>query len=140
MVKRGEFRSQKLEGGLREERGRNKIRGMRAIRIIGLVLCLAAICGLCLAVESDVYRLLSVSVSAKMILITQTATKTKYLLDATSAKLTLDDKPTELKNLIDYSVIHVKFQPGKSERDGISLDGIATEIRILTPENPVRPK
>jgi len=30
----------------------------------------------------------------------------------------------------------VKFQLGKSEKDGVTLDGIASEIRILTPENP----
>jgi len=109
---------------------------MKAIRIAGLALCLGAVCSLCLAVESDVYRLLSVSVSAKMILITQPASKSKFLLDATAAKLTLDGKPTEFKNLGDYSVIHVKFETKKSEKDGVSLDGVATEIRVLTPENP----
>ena len=109
---------------------------MKAIRIAGLALCLGVVCSLCLAVESDVYRLLSVSVTAKMILVAQPANKSKFLLDATAAKLTLDGKPTEFKNLIDYSVIHVKFQSGKSEKDGISLDGVATEIRVLTPENP----
>ena len=109
---------------------------MKAIRIVGLALCLGAICSLCLAVETDVYRLLSVSVSAKMILIAQSASKSKYLLDATSAKLTLDGKPTEFSNLSNYSIIHVKLQLGKSEKDGVSLDGVATEIRVLTPENP----
>lgn len=115
---------------------RNKITCMKAIRIVGLALCLGAVCGQCLAVETDVYRLLSVSVSAKMILVAQSASKTKYLLDATSAKLTLDGKPTEFNNLSNYSIIHVKFQLGKSEKDGVTLDGIASEIRILTPENP----
>ncbi len=109
---------------------------MKAIRIAGLALCLCAVCSLCLAVESDVYRLLSVSVSAKLVLIAQSASKSKYLLDASSAKLTLDGKPTEFNNLANYSVIHVKYQLAKSEKDGISLDGAATEIRILTPENP----
>ena len=109
---------------------------MRAIRIVGLSLCIGAICCLCLAVESDVYRLLSISQSAKLVLIAQTASKTKYLLDAASAKLTLDGKPTEFNNLANYSIVHVKLQLGKSEKDGVSLDGTATEIRILTPENP----
>jgi len=116
--------------------GRIKIRKMKAVRITGLILCIAALCSLCLAVESDVYRLLSVSVTAKMILIAQPASKAKFLLDASAAKLTLDEKPTEFKNLSDYSVIHVKFEERKIDKDGVSLDGVATEIRILTPENP----
>jgi hypothetical protein len=113
---------------------------MKAMRMAGLVLCIAALCSLCLAVESDVYRLLSVSVSAKMILIAEPASKAKFLLDASAAKLTLDEKPTEFKNLSDYSVIHVKFENKKLDKDGISLDGEATEIRVLTPENPPRGK
>lgn len=90
----------------------------------------------CLAVEPDYYRLLSVSMSAKMILIAQPASKAKFLLDATAAKLTLDDKPTEFKNLGDYSIVHVKFEAKKVDKDGVLLDGVATEIRVLTPENP----
>jgi hypothetical protein len=109
---------------------------MKSLRILGLSLCLGVACGLGLAVEPDMYRLLSVSVTAKMILIAQPASKAKFLLDATAAKLTLDDKPTEFKNLSDYSVIHVKFETKKIEKDGILLDGVATEIRVLTPENP----
>jgi hypothetical protein len=119
---------------------RNTIKKMKAVRIAGLVLCIAALCSLCVAVESDVYRLLSVSVSAKMILVAQPASKAKFLLDASAAKLTLDEKPTEIKNLSDYSVIHVKFEERKFDKDGISLDGVASEIRILTPENPPRGK
>ena len=115
---------------------RNKISTMKPIRIAGLVLCIGVVCCLCLAIEPDMYRLLSVSVSAKMILIAQPASKAKFLLDAAAAKLTLDDKPTEFKNLSDYSVIHVKFETKKVEKDGVLLDGVATEIRVLTPENP----
>ena len=119
---------------------RNKISTMKSLRILGLSLCLGVVCSLCLGVESDVYRLLSVSVTAKMILIAQPASKVKFLLDATTAKLTLDGKPTEFKNLSDYSVIHVKFESKKTDKDGILLDGVATEIRVLTPENPSPPK
>ena len=89
----------------------------------------------CVAVEGDTYRLLSVSSTSKLILISEQSTKNKFLLDASAAKLTLDGKPTEFKNLLEYSIIHVKFDAKKSDREGIAIDGIATEIRILSPEN-----
>ena len=87
------------------------------------------------AVEGDAYRLLSVSTSGKFILISQAGTKTKFLLDASAAKITVDGKPAEFKNLSDYSTVHVKFVQKKSEKEGIIVDGTATEISILTPEN-----
>lgn len=86
-------------------------------------------------VEGDTYRLLSVSTSSKLILISQPGTKSKFLLDASAAKLTVDGKPAEFKNLSDYSVIHVDFEQKKFKKDGVDIDGTVTEIRILTPEN-----
>lgn len=91
------------------------------------------------AVEGDKYRLLSVSSTSKMILISHIPNKTKFVLDATTAKITVDGKPAEFPSLLSYSVVHVKFEAKKTTKNGINLDGIATEIRILTPENPVTP-
>ncbi len=105
---------------------------MRSTAILFLVLLLAAAV---FSVEGDTYRLLSVSTSGKLILISQPGTKTKLLLDAAAAKITVDGKPAEFKNLSDYSVIHVKFDQRKFEKDGVDADGTVTEIRILTPEN-----
>ena len=87
------------------------------------------------AVEGDTYRLLSVSTSGKLILISQPGTKTKLLLDASAAKITIDGKPAEFKNLSDYSIVHVKLSQKKVDKEGVVIDGMATEIRILTPEN-----
>jgi hypothetical protein len=87
------------------------------------------------SVEGDTYRLLSVSTSGKLVLVSQPGTKTKFLLDASAAKITVDGKPAEFKNLSDYSVIHLQFDQKKSKKDGVDLDGTVTEIRILTPEN-----
>ncbi len=93
-------------------------------------------CSIALAVESDMYRLLSVSDSEKLILVSQIPSKTKYLLDAASAKITVNGKAAEFKELRAFSVIQVKVDLRKSSKNGIGLDGSATEIRISSPERP----
>jgi hypothetical protein len=93
-------------------------------------------CASLLAVEGDKYRLLSLSNSGKLILISQIPNKTKYVLDATTAKITLDGKPAEFTTLNNYSIIHVDYDAKKGQKNGINIDGIAKEIRISTPENP----
>jgi hypothetical protein len=99
-----------------------------------IVLGLFLFCSFSLAVESGMYRLLSVSVSEKLILISQIPGKTRYLLDAGSAKITVNDKAGELKELKVYSIVQVKADLRKSSKNGITLDGSATEIRISSPE------
>jgi hypothetical protein len=47
----------------------------------------------------------------------------------------VDGKPGEFQDLRLYSVIHVKYDSRKGSKDGINVDGVATEIRISTPEN-----
>jgi hypothetical protein len=82
------------------------------------------------------FRLLSVSESEKLILVSQIPSKTKYLLDASSAKITINGKPAEYKSLKAYSVLHLKMETRKSNKDGIDLDGVAIEIKISTEEKP----
>jgi len=89
-----------------------------------------------LALESGQFRLLSQADAQKWILISQTPGKPKYILDASTAKITVDGKPAEFKDLSRYSIINVKFEFKKSSKDGINIDGVASEIRILTPEQP----
>ncbi len=89
------------------------------------------------AIESGQYRLLSVTDVQKWILISQDPKKPKYLLDASTAKITVDGKPAEFKELVHYSVVNVKFELKKSTKDGTTVDGVVSEIRILTPEQPV---
>jgi hypothetical protein len=85
-----------------------------------------------LAVETGMYRLLSVSGSEKLILVSQIPSKQKYLLDISSAKITVDGKPTELKELNKYSTIQVKIELRKSTKNGIDLDGSAKEIKVIS--------
>jgi hypothetical protein len=79
-------------------------------------------------------RLLSVSESKKLILVSQIPSKTKYLLDASSAKITVNGKPAEYKSLKAYTILQVKMDLKKTNKDGINLDGTAIEIKISTEE------
>ena len=88
------------------------------------------------ALESGQYRLLSLADANKTILVSQSPGKPKYILDASTAKITVDGKPAEFKELSRYSVVNLKFELKKSSKDGIDLDGMVSEIRILTPEQP----
>ena len=102
----------------------------RAVALIAM-LC----CTLCApAIESGKFRLLSASDSSKLILVSQIPSKTKYILDAASAKITINEKPAEFKDLKVYSVIQLKLDLRKTRRDGIEIDGNASEIRVTVPD------
>ncbi len=103
---------------------------------LGILVLLLTFCSLALAVEAGRYRLLSVSDSEKLILVSQIPNKTKYLLDAASAKITVNGKAAEFKALKAFCVIQVKADFRKSSKNGIGIDGSATEIRISSPETP----
>jgi hypothetical protein len=100
------------------------------LAVIGLLLCLFS--AVSPAAELGSFRLLSVSDSEKLILVSQIPGKAKFLLDAASAKITLNGKPAEFKALKAYSLIQVKANFGKADKLGIQIDGMATEIRIST--------
>jgi hypothetical protein len=105
--------------------------------------CLAFFMAICLlgsiaySIESEfgTFRLLSISESEKLILVSQIPGKEKFLLDAASAKITLNGKPAEYKALKMYSVIQVRKTETKSKKQGISIDGSAIEIRIKSGES-----
>ncbi len=91
------------------------------------------------AVETDQYRLLSVAESGRLILISQIPSKTKYVLDATSAKITVNGKPAEFKDLKSYSIVQVKMDLHKFSKEGIEIDGTASEIKVTVPEDIKQP-
>jgi hypothetical protein len=87
------------------------------------------------SVESGQFRLLSIADSSKLILVSQIPSKTKYILDASTAKITLDGKPAEFKTLDYYTIINIKYELRKGSKEGIEINGVATEIRIVVQEN-----
>jgi hypothetical protein len=108
---------------------------MKKPKIVSIAIILLALCAISYGVEST-FRLLSVSESEKLILVSQIPGKTKYLLDASSAKITVNGKPAEYKSLKAYSILQVKMETRKTNKNGIDLDGIAIEIKISTEEKP----
>jgi hypothetical protein len=100
-----------------------------------LLLFLAGALNTSLAVESGQFRLLSIADSSKMLLVSQIPSKTKYILDASTAKITVDGKAAEFKTLDYYTIINIKYELRKGSKDGIETNGVATEIRIVTQEN-----
>ena len=90
------------------------------------------------AVESGMCRLLSISDSENLILVSLIPGKEKILLDIASTKITVDGKPAELGELKSFSIIRVKWNRKKDERNGVRLDGSATEIEINSPKKPAQ--
>lgn len=112
---------------------------MKVWKAINLKLLCFPICVLALychsfAAELGSFRLLSVSESEKLILVSQIPGKKKYLLDMSSAKITIDGKPAEYKSLKAFSTIQLKMEVRKLDKLGIELDGVATEILVQTKE------
>jgi len=105
-------------------------------RIIFMAFLLLIFCSLSKAVESGMYRLLSVSKSEKLIVVSKIPAKTRYILDVAAAKITIDDKASELEELKSYSLIQIKLDPQKIKRKGIDIDGKAIEIRVSSIETP----
>jgi uncharacterized radical SAM superfamily protein len=103
--------------------------------MICIALCIIGLSGIALAVESGNCRLLSMSESEKLILVSLIPSKTKYLLDASGAKITINGKPAEFIELKQFSIIQVKMDLHKSNRNGVLINGRATEIRILPPQD-----
>jgi hypothetical protein len=96
------------------------------------VICLLAFSAISVAAEAGMFRLLSVSESEKLILVSQVPNKAKFLLDAASAKITVNGKPAEFKALKAFSRIHLKMDLKKVDKLGIDIDGVAIEIKIST--------
>ncbi len=114
------------------------IKGTGAMKMkrVWLVIALVLICLSAFPVESGMYRLLSISSSEKLILVSHIPGKAKYLLDASSAKITVNGKAAEFGELKIFSILQVKMDLKKSSKNGIGLDGSASEIRISTTEKP----
>ena len=107
---------------------------MKKTNRLGLLLLMLGTLSLSLAVETGMFRLLSITESEKLILVSQIPGKTKYILDASAAKITVEGKPAELKELKQFSIIQIKLELKKFARNGIDIDGTASEIRVSPPE------
>lgn len=103
------------------------------------MIILLAVAVTALPVERDVYRLLSVTETSKMILVSHLTDKTKYLLDAEAAKITLNGKPAEFKALRDFALVRIKFELKKVSKGPVDLDGVVTDIALVSADSVETP-
>ena len=85
------------------------------------------------ALESGSYRLLSVSETEKLVLVSRIPDQKKFLLDAADVKITINDKPAEFKDLILFTIVQMQMDLRKAKRKNIDLDGRVREIAISSP-------
>ena len=105
------------------------------INIIMIAVCayMFIFCGQVHALESGSYRLLSVSETEKLVLVSRIPDQKKFLLDAADVKITINDKPAEFKDLILFTIVQVQMDTKKTKRKNINLDGRVSEIAITDP-------
>ena len=120
--------------------GQGLIRGVASMKRIKISIIIVAACLLmhifCCpiqALEAGSFRLLSVSETEKLVLISRIPDQKKYLLDAADVKITINDNPGELKDLILFTIVQVQIDTGKKKRKGVNLDGSAREINVSDP-------
>ena len=88
------------------------------------------------ALEAGSYRLLSVSESERLVLVSRIPDQKRFLLDATNVKVAVNDEPAEFKALTLFTVAQVQMELRRVKRKGINLDGLAIEIAISNPAGP----
>jgi hypothetical protein len=91
-------------------------------------------CGPVQALEAGSYRVLSISETEKLILVSRIPDQKKFLLDAADAKVTVNDQPAEFKDLTLFTIVQVQMDQKKKKRKGINIDGNAHEIAVSYPE------
>ena len=85
------------------------------------------------ALESGSYRLLSISETEKLVLVSRIPDRKKYLLDAAEVKVTINDNPAEFSDLTLFTIVQVQMNLKKKKRKGVNIDGDAREITISEP-------
>ena len=85
------------------------------------------------ALESGSYRLLSISETEKLVLVSRIPDQKKYLLDAADVKVTINGNPAEFSDLTLFTIVQVQMNLKKKKRKSAILDGDVREITISEP-------
>lgn len=112
---------------------------MKAFKLFLLELLMLLMLGsvtVCQAIETGMFRLLSISESEKLILVSRIPDKKKLLMDVKAAKITVDGEPAEIEELQSFTSIQVQWKESDEKRNGVRLDGTVLEIEVTTPESP----
>ena len=105
------------------------------LSIITVIACtwVHVFCAPVQAFEAGSFRLLSMSKSEKLILVSRIPDQRKFLLDAADVKVTINDKPAEFSELASFTIVQVQMDLKKKRRKGVNIDGDALEIAISAP-------
>jgi hypothetical protein len=106
---------------------------MKVVRLIVLMLMAMGNIAYCVAEDTVAFRLLSISESEKLILVSRISDKTKFLLDVAAAKIVVDGKPAEIGELKSFTLIKLKWKEREEKRNGVSIDGTVSEIEVSSP-------
>jgi len=119
----------------KRRRNMKRIESIFHISVIMAAACLwiHVFCSPVQALESGSYRLLSVSETEKIVLVSRISDQKKFLLDAADVIITINDKPAEFKDLILFTIAQVQMDLRRIRRKGVNLDGRASEIAISNP-------
>ena len=114
------------------------MRQMEGIFRAGVITVIACIwmhlfCGPAQAFEAGSYRLLSLSKSERLVLVSRIPDQRRFLLDATNVKVTINDKPAEFEELALFTIVQLQMDLGRVRRKGVNLDGHAREIVVSDP-------
>ena len=101
--------------------------------IVVVCIWLHLFCGPVQAFEAESYRLLSISKSERLVLISRVPDQRRFLLDAADVKITINDKPAEFEELAAFTIIRVEMELGRVRRQGFNLDGRARAIIVSDP-------
>ena len=112
-----------------------QIKNIFRVSVIVAVVCVwtHVFCEPAQALESGSYRLLSISQSERLILVSRIPDQRRFLLDAADVKVTINDEPAEFKDLTAFTVVQVDMELRRVRRQGVNLDGFAREIAIFYP-------
>lgn len=111
---------------------------MKAVRFILVILLIMGSIAYCIAEEEVTFRLLSISESEKLILVSRTSDKSKFLLDVAAAKITVDGKPAEIGELKSFTLIKLEWKEVEDKRNGVPIDGTVSEVEVASPAPPAK--
>ena len=104
-----------------------------SVIIAAVCVCTHLLCGQVQALEAGSYRLLSISETEKLVLVSRIPDQRKFLLDAADVKVTINDKPAEFGDLALFTIVQVQMDLKRNRRKGVNIDGKAREITVFDP-------
>ena len=112
-----------------------RLKNIFRVSVIVIAVCVLThvFCDPVQALEAGSYRLLSISKTERLVLVSRIPDQRRFLLDAAEVKITINDEPAEFEELTSFTVVQVEMELRRTRRKGVNLDGYAREIAISDP-------